>query len=177
MLYTSTVDRAWSDWSIRTSFLPAIQRIAAWLSGGLEERRDAPSVVDAPRAVAGRRRGSSSSAVVGPDGRSARRRRCSAARPAVRPAFVPDRPGLWQVKVEERGQQRLDPRLAFAVLADPRESDTTRLDPQELTAYFGGANHARLASDRPAGDREIPLWSILLALGLAAFLLEGLLLV
>ncbi len=174
MLYTSTADRAWSDWTIRTSFLPAVQRIAAWLSGGLEERRDAASVVNTPRVIAPGE-GQSLVAVLGPDGRaspgSALQR---AATGEV--TFTPDRPGLWQVKVEERGQTRLDPRLAFAVLPDPRESDTTRLDTQELTAYFGGATHARLASDKPAGERAVPLWSILLVLGLAAFLLEGVLL-
>ena len=174
VLYTSTVDRVWSDWSIRTSFLPAVQRLAAWLAGGLEARRDAPSLVDQPRAlVAGE--GQRIVSIVGPDGteRPASVLRRPQGGP---PTLLPERPGLWQVKVEERGQTRLDPRLAFAVLPDPRESDTTRLDAQELTAYFGGASHARLASDRPAGERDIPLWSILLVLGLAAFLAEGVLL-
>ncbi len=175
MLYTSTVDRSWSDWTIRTSFLPAVQRIAAWLSGGLKERRDAPSVVNVPRVVTAGE-GQNLLALVGPDGRERPASALQRAASGGAPTLVPDRPGLWQVKVEERGQTRLDPRLAFAVFPDPRESDTTRLDPQELTAYFGGATHARLASDKPTGDRAIPLWSILLALGVAAFLGEGLLL-
>jgi hypothetical protein len=177
VLYTSTVDRDWSDWTIRTSFLPTVQRIAAWLAGGLELRRDAPSVVNAPRTlVAGE--GQKLVSVVSPDGRE--RPVSDLARPAGpngSPSLVPDRPGLWQVKVEERGQTRLDPRLAFAVMPDPRESDTTRLDPSELTAYFGGASHAKVATADPAGERSIPLWSILLVLGLAAFLAEGMLLV
>jgi hypothetical protein len=174
MLYTSTVDRGWSDWAIRTSFLPTIQRVAAWLSGGLAPRRDVPTVVYAPRPLPVAD-GQTLVSVTGPDGRE---RMASALRldaAGVR-LVVPDQPGLWQVKVEERGQSRLDPALAFAVLPDPRESDTTRLDPQELTAYFGGATHARVASDKPTGDRAIPLWSVLLALGLVAFLAEGLLL-
>ncbi len=174
LLYTSTADRGWSDWAIRTSFLPAVQRIAAWLSGGLEARRDAPSVVNAPRNLSPGE-GQRVVAAVAPDGRE---RPASALpqTPAGAAVLVPDRPGLWQVMVEERGQTRLDPRLAFAVLPDPRESDTTRLDPQELTAYFGGATHARLAGDAPAGERSVPLWSVLLVVGLAAFLIEGLLL-
>ena len=174
MLYTSTADRAWSDWTIRTSFLPAVQRIGAWLAGGLEERRDSPSVVNAPRTLSPGE-GQRIVGVVAPDGRE-HAPSALARTPASGTTFVPDRPGLWQVRVEESGQTRLDPRLAFAVLPDPRESDTTRLDPQELTAYFGGATHARLASDRPAGERAVPLWSLLLVLGLAAFLAEGLLL-
>jgi hypothetical protein len=175
VLYTSTVTRAWSDWSIRTSFLPAVQRLAAWLSGGLEERQDSPSVVMVPRALAVRE-GQQLLAVVAPDGRE---RPASTLRRAENgaPLVVPDRPGLWQVKVQEGNDARVDPRLAFAVLPDARESDTTRLEPDELTAYFGGATHARLAGDAPAGEREFPLWSILLLLGVAAFLLEGALLV
>jgi hypothetical protein len=88
-------------------------------------------------------------------------------------------PGLWQVKVQAGGQERVEPRLAFAVAPDPRESDTRRLDPSELTAWFGGESHAKVEGDARAaagGGREVPLWSILLVLGLAAFLLEGVLL-
>ena len=173
LLYASAVDREWSDWTIRTSFLPSMQRFAAWLAGGLEERRDGPTVVYAARPLAAGE-GQRIVALVGPDGRE---RPPPQPAKGARPAFVPDRPGLWQVKVEEAGAVRIDPRLAFAVLPDPRESDTTRLDPTELTAWFGGAVHARVAGDRPAGGegRSVPLWSLLLALAVAAFLAEGLL--
>jgi hypothetical protein len=175
VLYTSTVNRAWSDWSIRTSFLPSIQRMAAWLTGALEVRRDTPTLVGRPRAIEigeGQRLVS----IAAPDGRE-RPASALVLAPGGSPSLVPDQPGLWQVKVEERGQTRFDPRFAFAALPDPRESDTTRLDPQELTAYFGGETHVRVASDDPGGKREIPLWSILLLLGIAAFLAEGMLLV
>ncbi len=72
----------------------------------------------------------------------------------------------------------LDPRLAFSVLADPRESDTTRLDPAEATAWLGGAALARVEGEgRSAGEgRGLPLWSIQLAVAAALFLAEGLLL-
>jgi hypothetical protein len=177
VLYTSTLDREWSDWTIRTSFLPAIQRIAAWLAGGLEERRESPSVVWAPRVVAPLD-GQRIAALVDPQGRE---------RPPPEPqkgaapgpvTVTPDRPGPWQVKVEDARGTRLEPRLAFAVLADPRESDTTRLDPREITAWLGGEALARVQGEGPAGGegRSIPLWSILLALAVAAFLAEGLLL-
>ncbi len=39
-LFTSTVDRDWSDFAIRTSFLPLMQRFAAYLAGSLEEREE-----------------------------------------------------------------------------------------------------------------------------------------
>src|SRR5262249_14622589 len=44
VLYTSTVDRDWSDFPIRTSFLPLLQRFSAFLSGSLEEREEVKAV-------------------------------------------------------------------------------------------------------------------------------------
>ena len=179
MLYASTLDPEWSDWTIRTSFLPAMQRIAAWLAGSLDERRSAPGVVGAPRPMA-LPAGLALAAVVGPDGLE---RRDVATRGASgkdeAPVVTPDRPGLWQVKVRDlaTGGERIDPAFAFAAWPDPRESDTRRLEPSELTAWFGGEALARVASDgKPAGSRQVPLWSWLLLVAVAAFLAEGLLL-
>ncbi len=176
ILYTSTVDREWSDWTIRTSFLPAVQRIAAYLAGGLSERKSSPSVVDAPRVVLAEE-GQKLLALVSPDGRERTPPAAPQGARAGQVTFVPDQPGLWQVKVQEGGAVKLDPRLAFSVLPDPRESDTTRIDPTELTAWLGGASHAKVAGDAHAGagERSVPLWSILLALAVVAFLGEGLL--
>jgi hypothetical protein len=228
MLYTSTLDREWSDWTIRTSFLPAMQRVAAYLAGALEERRDWPTPVFAPRVIATSgaavaaasapaaraavpdeavaagtpgpaTRGTGAQAarvpapaaapekasvpwtegdvrvvaVVGPDGRE-RRVGPPEAGKGNAVSVTPDVPGLWQVKVAEAGKERLDPRLAFAVWPDPRESDTRRLEASELTAWFGGASHAKVAGERSAGEgRQVPLWSWLLLVALAAFLAEG----
>jgi hypothetical protein len=179
LLFTSTLDRDWNDWPIRTSFLPAMQRLGAWLAGGLEERRDPPSTVGQPRTIR-LPEGALLVALVAPDGRE--RRPPGQAGPrevgAGEVTFTPDHPGLWQVRVRVAGQERIDPALAFAVWPDARESDTRRLEPAELTAYFGGAALARVEGEASAagGRREIPLWSLLLAVGLLAFLVEGLLL-
>ena len=179
LLFTSTLDRDWTDWPIRTSFLPAMQRFAAYLAGGLEDRRDPPSIVGVPRAIRPPE-GTALSVLIGPDGRE-RRLPAQAGPPegetgAV--SFTPELPGLWQVKVRAQGAERIDPALSFAVWPDARESDTRRLDPAELTAYFGGAGLARVEGEASAGGgrREVPLWSLLLAVGLLAFLVEGLLL-
>jgi hypothetical protein len=182
LLYTSTVDRDWCDWPIRTSFLPAMQRFAAWLSGSLEERRDVPSVVGAPRTIR-LGEGRVLMALVGPDGKEHPRRELEAAglEPAeggLAVAFAPPEPGLWQVKVLEHGAEKLEPSLAFAVTPDPRESDTRRLEPSELTAWLGGEAHARVEGQGggAAATRAVPLWSILLAAAVALFLAEGVLL-
>ena len=44
-VFASTVDRDWSDIAIRTSFLPLMQRIAAWLTGSLDEREEVKAEV------------------------------------------------------------------------------------------------------------------------------------
>jgi hypothetical protein len=182
LLYTSTADRDWTDWPIRTSFLPAMQRFAGWLSGSLEERREVPTVVGTARIIrAGAER--PLTALVGPDGKEWPRRELEAAgleavEGGAAVSFVPRRPGLWQVKVAEGGGERLDPSLAFAASPDPRESDTRRLDPALLTAYLGGEALARVQGQggQAAVTRGVPLWSVLLAAAVGLFLAEGLLL-
>jgi hypothetical protein len=179
LLFTSSADRDWTDWPIRTSFLPAMQRFAAWLAGGLDDRREPPARPGEARAIR-LEPGERLAALVGPDGRE--RRLAELERLGLReegglPRFVPREPGLWQVKVAAGGTERVEPRLAFAVAFDPRESDTRRLRPEELTAWLGGAAHAKVEGDARAagGGAQVPLWSILLVVGLAAFFLEGLL--
>ncbi len=181
LLFTSTTDRDWNDWPIRTSFLPAMQRFAAWLSGALEERRDLPTAVGAPRLVK-LGEGRSLSALVGPGGRERQGRELEAAGLETTEggeafSFTPREPGLWQVKVAERGAERLDPALAFAVVPDPRESDTRRLQPAELTAWLGGEAHARVDGQGTAtATQGVPLWTWLLAAAVALLLVEGFLL-
>jgi hypothetical protein len=179
LLFTSTADRDWTDWPIRTSFLPAMQRFAGWLAGGLDDRRDPPTLVGTARTIR-LEDGETVAALVGPEGRE--RRRGELEREGLHEVkdgveLSPREPGLWQVKVVVGGQEKLEPRLAFAVVPDPRESDTRRLEPSELTAWFGGADHAKVEGEARASlGAQVPLWSILLVLGVAAFFLEGILL-
>jgi aerotolerance regulator-like protein/VWA domain-containing protein len=181
LLFTSTADHDWTDWPIRTSFLPAMQRFAGFLAGALEERREPPAPVGARRTIR-LDDGEALVALVDPAGRELGRaelERSGLAEPSAGLVeWTPREPGLWQVKVRTRGEERVEPRLAFAVTPEPRESDTRRLAPAELTAWFGGEGHARVEGGgrAVAGGREVPLWSVLLALGVAAFFLEGLLL-
>jgi hypothetical protein len=180
LLFTSTADRDWTDWPIRTSFLPAMQRFAGWLAGSLDDRREPPGKVGEPRTIR-LDEGETLSALVGPEGRERRRgelERTGLEEPGGTVRYTPREPGLWQVKVSSGGVERVEPRLAFAVAFDPRESDTRRLQPDELTAWLGGAEHARVEGDAQAGGsgRQVPLWSILLLVGIVAFFVEGVLL-
>jgi hypothetical protein len=180
LLFTSTADRDWTDWPIRTSFLPAMQRFAGWLAGGLDDRRDAPVTVGGAHPLR-LEPGETLVALVGPDGRERKRGELDRAglqeQPGGALSFTAREPGLWQVKVTAGGQEKLAPAHAFAVAPDPRESDTRRLEASELTAWFGGESVAQVEGETrgAGGGPEVPLWSLLLVLGVAAFFLEGVL--
>jgi hypothetical protein len=122
-------------------------------------------------------------ALVGPDGASHPARDLGATLATTADGgsdvtFSPRQPGVWQAQVEERGTTRADGALAFAAVVDPRESDTRRLEPEDLTAWLGGRATAHV--DGPAGGAGggagVPLWSILLAVAVALFLAEAALL-
>jgi len=167
VFYTSTVDRDWTDWPIRTSFLPAIQQLVAYLAGGLDEKPPAPSspgderTLDVPP-------GARVETVTGPDGKPAR-----VEETRVKVAM----PGHHAVVLREGAGTRDAPELAFAAVLDTRETDTTRIDPKELERHFGGEAQARIADDASGAlpKSGTPLWSWLLVAAIAAFLTEGVL--
>jgi len=158
LLYTSTVDRDWSDWPIQTSFLPTMQQAAAYLSRTLEDRRQRVAVVgdvfeldEAAGLVA-----------TGPDGRDR----------AIEEGRVTglDRPGLYTVIAAEGGADR-----SFAVTLDPAESDTRKVDAREVAAWLGGDRGQVESSPGSRSHGESPLWSLLAAVAVVAFAAEGLL--
>jgi hypothetical protein len=166
-IFTSTVDRDWSDFAIRTSFLPLMQRFAAYLTGSLEERveqrvRVGESVTLRPEG------GQAVTAIRAPDGTElpvkAQQDGSLVAGPMVEP-------GLHAVLgAEGKPLQALD----FPVTLDPAESDLTRLPAETLTAYFGEETVKASSSD--AERPKVPLWTWLIVAACAAFFLEGTLL-
>jgi hypothetical protein len=192
LLYTSTASRAWSDWAIRSSFLPVLQQSVSYLAGALDERAPEARLVGDEKPLSPPR-GMRIAAVTGPDGKPLSLRRERAAAPAAAPAAQgakpppPDAaaaavgplplPGLYKVSIapELGGPAREDPTLAFVAHTDPRESDLRRVDEAELKAQLGGAGSAQVAASAQAAEqgRGTPLWSALLLLGVLALLGEG----
>jgi len=167
VLYTSTVDRDWSDFPIRTSFLPLIQRFSAFLSGSLEEREEVKAVVGNPVALS----------APGIDGMVTARAPSGAMLPVRAQddgAFVIgpiEEPGVHQV---QDSSGRPIPELSFAAVLDPSESDLGRIRPDELTAYFG---QGVMKDSGPDGkQRHLPFWSWLIVAAALAFFFEGVLL-
>ncbi len=166
-LFTSTVDRDWSDFSIRTSFLPLMQRFAAYLTGSLEEREEqrvrvGESVTLRPET------GQTLTAVRAPDGTELP---VKAQQDGSVVAGPVTEPGLHAVLgAEGKPLQALD----FPVTLDPSESDLTRVPSDTLTAYFG--EETVKASSNDAERPKVPLWTWLIVAACAAFFLEGTLL-
>jgi hypothetical protein len=186
LFFSSTLSHEWTDLPIRSAFLPLVQRLVAFLGGGLDEPTSqvarvgqpvvlspgadtriasvrAPSGVEVPLAAPGSSPtgleldgGSSGAAVGGAAG-------------GVRVGPLPE-PGLYTVR-DQNGQEL--PALAFSAALDPAASDLTKLSTEELAATFGEASVKGLGVGARASR---PLWTWFLLAGALAFFLEGALL-
>jgi hypothetical protein len=172
ILFTSSVAREWSDWPIRTSFVPTLQQIAKYLAGVTQERPEPATIVGRPhplRPVAGK----TAVTVVSPSGAELPVESGTAGETVAAPPEV----GLYRVRSREgRGPVTDSLEQAFAVVYDPSESDTTRLDRSELAARYGRATLGKRGGESGELAAKTPLWTELLACAAVAFLLEGVLL-
>lgn len=173
ILYTSSVDRTWTDWPIRTSFLPAMQRMTGWIAGVLDEKGLEQALVGQTKRLETAQGVSASSLkVTGPAGPDEKPVKVIVEADGAPAATGLVRPGTYAVA---SGGTAL-PELTFAVNVDPRESDLTRLDEKELKAYFGEHTRTQKGGGKDEAPPPFPLWSILLAAAAALLVTEGVLL-
>ncbi|WNG30620.1 hypothetical protein F0U62_46350 [Cystobacter fuscus] len=166
-LFTSTVDRDWTDFPIRTSFLPLMQRFAAYLTGSLEEREE--QRVRVGETLALRPEGTQTvSAVKAPEGQDVPFKPQPDGTVVVGPV---EQPGTFSVLGADG---KPVPALAFASTLDPAESDLSRLPQDTLAAHFG--EETVKASSTDAERPPVPLWTWLIVAAAIAFFLEGTLL-
>jgi hypothetical protein len=166
-LFTSTVDRDWSDFSIRTSFLPLMQRFAAYLTGSLEEREEIRVRVGESATL--RPEGTQKvTAVRAPDGTEVAMKEQPDGSLVAGPVTEP---GAYSVLGADG---KLQPALSFAATLDPVESDMSRVPQDTLTAYFG--EETVKASSGDADRPTVPLWTWLILAACLAFFFEGTLL-
>nr|AYM53170.1 hypothetical protein [Melittangium boletus] len=166
-LFTSTVDRDWTDFPIRTSFLPLMQRFAAYLTGSLEEREE--QRVRVGETLSLRPEGNQTiSAVKSPEGQDVPVKPQPDGAVVVGPVHEP---GTFSVLGADN---KPVPSLAFASTLDPSESDLSRLPQDTLSAHFGEETVKASTSD--AERPPVPLWTWLIAAAALAFFLEGTLL-
>ncbi len=171
LLYTSTVDRDWTDWPIRPSFLPAMQRLSGWLAGALDERGTERVLVGETKKLE-LPNGAEAVRFKTPDGKELTPANGQDGKPAVGPVKLP---GLYQASGKLNGTAGPMPELSFAVNVDPRESDLSRLDERELKAYFGEKTRTERSGSKDETSSRFPAWSALLAVAVALFFSEGLL--
>ncbi len=167
-VYASTVDRDWSDLPIRTSFLPLMQRVAAWLTGNLDEREAVHAQVGAPVTLTAEA-GSTPVVARAPSGAEVTLTR-SADSDAVSGGPLPE-PGPYVV-LDAQGREL--PALSFAAGLDPHASN---LATHEVAAIRQWAGEASVRTEGGTGSRAAtPLWTWLLALAAVALFFEGALL-
>ncbi|HLL53023.1 MAG TPA: hypothetical protein VK447_05715, partial [Myxococcaceae bacterium] len=167
LLFTSTVDRDWADFSIRTSFLPLMQRFSAYLTGSLEEREELRARIGESLTL--RPDGQQElSGVRSPSGQQVPVKRQPDGTVSVGPVVEP---GVHQVL---DGNGTPVAALAFPVTLDPSESDLSRLKQEELSAYFGEETVKTAAAEGQAP--KVPLWTWLIFTAVLAFFFEGVLL-
>lgn len=167
LAFASSVDRDWSDFPIRTSFLPFMQRAAAWLTGTLDEREAVRARVgeSVTLPLEGERPAIS---VRSPSGQE----RAVTKQPDGRGIAGPlPEPGRYQV-LDALGGPMVE--ASFAATLDPAASDATRHAVDAVTAWFG-EEVVRLAEGAQT-DKKTPLWTWLLLVAALAFVAEGALL-
>ena len=166
-LLTSTVDRDWSDFAIRTSFLPLMQRFAAYLTGSLEEREEIRVRVGEGATL--RPEGTQKvTAVRAPDGSEVPMKEQPDGSLVAGPVTEP---GAYSVLGADG---KAVPALSFAASLDPVESDLGRVPQDTLTAYFG--EETVKVSSGDADKPSVPLWTWLILAACLAFFFEGTLL-
>ncbi len=166
-LWTSTVDRDWTDLPIRTAFLPLMQRLCAHLSGALEEREPV-------RAQVGERL-----TLPAVQGRAAVRMRSPSggelplgAQPSGESLTPPlPEPGIYW-PLDASGSPLVG--LTFAAALDPSESDLSRTPPEAFSRAWG--EDVVVASSRSPERAPVPLWTWLLLAAAFALFAEGLIL-
>jgi hypothetical protein len=170
LLYTSTVDRDWTDLPIRPGFLPLMQQAARYLSRAPMREPEPPGLAGRPHQVP-----------VAPDDArieittpsGARKLYDRAELAARRELGFPDtlETGIYHVAVAAAGGP-LQPRpaLDFAVNLDPKESDFTKAQPAPA-APARAAGQGGAAGEAPT--RRIELWHAVSVALLLFLVLEG----
>lgn len=166
VMLTTTIDRDWTDFPIRTAFLPTMRRLMRHLARRGTSSTQATRLVghrvllEIPGDAKGRvevRDVEGGRVVVTPES-------AEAGAPMV---FVPQKTGQYSVVVTDQrgaGAARDLESLAFAVNVDPAESDLAPIPLDNLSAMLAAEGSAGADSgvtvDRP--ERRIGLWSVLL---------------
>ncbi len=170
MLLTTTLDRDWTSWPARASFLPFLQRITSYLAGRLSELPPPEVQVSRPVPVP-LLKNADGIRITAPDGREIDLNAEEAGGPTV--VFTDTtNPGFYQVEQTAGGQKLADRTIpGFIVHPPPEESDLTPISRERLQSLLGESTRLTLAGS--AGDSTRSRSTLFLLLALALVLCEA----
>lgn len=167
LLWTSTLDRSWTDFPIQPVYLPLVRRMAVQAAGWSEmpRFRTVGEPLDVAALVArrsGRGAGGRAGGGAEPGGPESGDGSVAAEwivaspggeRRSVRtdrgdPIVSLEEPGFWEVRPVDGAVSAIE----VAVNPDPAESDLTGLDPEELLAAAGTASAGADGAGEPASE-------------------------
>lgn len=164
VLLTTTVDRDWTDFPIRVSFLVAMRRLVHYLgrrsAGGTKSAHTVGQRVEFSDVDLGER--------VQLEVRDPEDRRIllapTSAEAGAAVGFVPTRAGAYSVVAvsEAGGEPQPLPALAFAVNPEAVESDLSPLSQEEISVVLTGAAPGEGGGVAKRPTRRVGLWSMLL---------------
>ncbi len=176
LLFTSSLDRDWTDLPVKPFFLPLMQQLCRYISGGVPEdiQRDIlvkqrwqfPYSYDIEQVE-----------ITNPEGTQT----------SLQPQLVNNEksflynetsmPGVYIVTVHGRPHPQFPP--YFSVNLDTSESNLDKIDHKELTALMGGT-HLTITTSSTAGGSEVlmgeakkTLWGMILLCALSIFFIES----
>ncbi len=176
VLFTSSVDRDWTDLPVKPFFLPLMQQLCRYASGSISEEGEDEILVNqswqfpCPYDV-------NVIEITNPEG----------TRTALQPVFINNEkaflytgttiPGIYAVAVGGKPHPQFPPK--FSVNVDTVESNLDKIDQKELTALMGGTNLTITTSrvnegrDVLLGEARKTLWGALLFLALCILFAES----
>ncbi len=164
LVFASSVDTEWTDFPIRTAFLPFIQRAAAFLTSNLEDQTSPEGRVGQMLTLSGRVP-AEAVAARGPEQSSVNLQRVAAQPAQVGPFSSPGVYGLIDGKGEVLEAWRFPVQLA------PNAGDVARHSVEAVKSWFGSSavSVSGASGQRPA----TPVWTWLLLALVVAFAVEG----
>lgn len=172
LLFTSSLDRDWTNWPARASFLPFLQHAVAYLAGSLDVQPppdvEVGAAVEVPALAEAQR-----IRIRTPQGHT-RELPLPGGDEAVVRFTETARPGWYAVEQRAGGRALAGTTIpGFFVRPPSAESDPRPLAPATLRSWLGSGGRLTVASRNGHGERSLVGALLLLALGLV--LCEGLL--
>jgi hypothetical protein len=174
MLFTTTLDRDWTSWPSRASFLPFLQRVTSYLAGRLSELPPPEVIVARPVSIP-LLESADGLRITNPDKQEIE---LAPTEVGAGVAVFTDTasPGYYQVEQTAAGQKLADRTIpGFIVHPPPEESNLKPISAERLQTLIGESTRLTLAGAGDDSTRSRSMIFLLLALALVlceAFLIR-----